>query len=144
MLSQAWGAPRTDEARLLAMPKGQRAMVRQVQLLCDEQPWIFARTVIPVTSLSGRLRRLVHLGTRPLGGMLFADPGMRRGNVQLARIRAGEDLYRAATSHLPQPPAEIWGRRSVFRIADKPLLVSELFLPGFPASGTRRPLWRSR
>ena len=144
MLSQAWGAPCTDEARLLNMPKGQRAMVRQVQLLCDEQPWIYARTVIPVTSLRGRLRRLVHLGTRPLGGMLFADPGMRRGTVQLARISAGQDLFKAATLRLPQPPAEIWGRRSVFRIADKPLLVSELFLPAFPAGGASRPLWKSR
>jgi len=126
------------------MSQGQRAIVRQVQLLCDGQPWIYARTVIPVTSLRGRLRRLAHLGTRPLGGMLFADRGMRRGTVQLARIRAGQALYVTATSGLQPPPAEIWGRRSVFRIAGKPLLVSELFLPGFPAAGASRPLWKSR
>ena len=126
------------------MPAGQRAIVRQVQLLCDGQPWIYARTVIPVTSLRGRLQRLAHLGTRPLGGMLFADPAMRRGTVQLARICAGQALYAMATSSLQQPPAEIWGRRSVFRIANKPLLVSEIFLPGFPAGGASRPLWKSR
>lgn len=144
VLSQASGAPRADEAQLLEMSQGQRAIVRQVQLLCDGQPWIYARTVIPVTSLRGRLRRLAHLGTRPLGGMLFADRGMRRGTVQLARIRAGQALYVTATSGLQPPPAEIWGRRSVFRIAGKPLLVSELFLPGFPAAGASRPLWKSR
>ena len=144
VLSQAWGIPGTDEARLLGMPQGQRAIIRQVQLLCDGQPWIYARTVIHVTSLRGRLQRLVHLGTRPLGGMLFADRGMRRGIVQLARIRAGQALYAAATSRLQSSPAEIWGRRSVFRIAGKPLLVSEIFLPGFPAGGASRPLWKSR
>lgn len=144
VLSQAWGTPSIDEAQLLGMPAKQRAIIRQVQLLCNGQPWIYARTVIPVTSLCGRLRRLAHLGTRPLGGMLFADPGMRRGTVQLARIRAGQALYAAATSRLQQQPPEIWGRRSVFRIADKPLLVSEVFLPGFPAGGASRPLWKSR
>jgi len=143
VLSQAGGAPRTDEAQLLGMPQGQRAIVRQVQLLCDGQPWIYARTVIPVTSLRGRLRRLAHLGNRPLGGMLFADRGMRRGTVQLARIRAGQALHAAATSGLQPPPAEVWGRRSVFRISGRPLLVSEIFLPGFPAGGASRPLWKS-
>lgn len=144
VLSQAWGIPCTDEARLLGMPQRQRAIIRQVQLLCDGQPWIYARTVIPVSSLRGRLQRLAHLGTRPLGGMLFADPGMRRGTVQLARIRAGQVLYAAAMSRQQQQPAEIWGRRSVFRLAARPLLVSEVFLPGFPAGGASRPLWKSR
>ena len=144
VLSQVRGTPCADEARLLGMPQGQRAIIRQVQLLCDGQPWIYARTVIPVTSLRGRLRRLAHLGTRPLGGMLFADPSMHRGTVQLARIRAGQALYAAAMSRLQLSPAEIWGRRSVFRIAGKPLLVSEIFLPGFPAAGASRQLWKSR
>lgn len=144
VLSQGWGAPCTDEARLLGMRQGRRAIIRQVQLLCDGQPWIYARTVIPVTSLRGRLRRLARLGTRPLGGMLFADRGMRRGTVELARIRSGQAMYAAATSHMQQRPAEIWGRRSVFRIAARPLLVSEIFLPDFPAAGASRPLWKSR
>ena len=97
-----------------------------------------------MTSLRGRLQRLAHLGARPLGGMLFADPGLRRGTVQLARIRAGQALHAAATSRLRQTPVEIWGRRSVFRVAGNPLLVSEIFLPGFPAAGASRPLWKSR
>jgi chorismate-pyruvate lyase len=38
----------------------------------------------------------------------------------------------------------VWGRRAVFRIADKPLLVSEVFLPAFPAGSATPPLWKSR
>ena len=141
VLAQGWGAPRLDEARALGMPAGRRAMIRQVQLLCDDAPWVYARTIIPSTSLCGRLRRLAHLGTRPLGAMLFADPGMRRGIVELACIRHGEALYADATRRIRQRPAGIWGRRSVFRILGKPLLVSEIFLPGFPARVADRPLW---
>jgi len=133
VLSQVRGRPCLDEARVLGMRRGGLAIIRQVQLLCDEQPQVYARTVIPLSSLHGRLRRLVHLGTRPLGAMLFADRGMSRGVVELARIRSGERLYADAANDLRYTQGEIWGRRSIFRLANKPLLVSEIFLPGFPA-----------
>ncbi len=139
LLSQTWGKPFEDEARVLRMKSGSRALIRQVQLLCGEEAWVYARTVIPVRSLSGRLQRLAHLGTRPLGGMLFADPGMQRGGVELARLGTGQAMHAAATFHLASRPAEIWGRRTVFRLADKPLLVSEIFLPEFPAGSADRP-----
>lgn len=143
VLSQAWGKPRIDEARVLEMKPGRLAIIRQVHLLCDGQPRVYARTVIPVTSLRGKLQRLAHLGVRPLGGMLFADPGMERGRVELARICRGQSLYQAATCHLRQRPAAIWGRRSVFRLSGRPLLVSEVFLPGFPAGSPSAPCWKS-
>ena len=137
VLSQARGRPRQDEARVLRVRQGSQAIIRQVQLLCDRQPWVYARTVIPATSLQGRLKRLAHLGSRPLGAMLFADPGMRRGVVELARITPGQPLFGDALRHSRRRPGEIWGRRSVFWIAGKPLLVSEIFLPGFPADGQK-------
>lgn len=133
VLSQVRGRPRQDEARVLGMRRGGLAIIRQVQLLCDEEPRVYARTVIPVSSLRGRLRRLARLGAQPLGAMLFADRGMRRGVVELARIRPGETLYADAVRDPRQAHGEIWGRRSVFRLAHKPLLVSEIFLPGFPS-----------
>ena len=144
VLSQVAGRPTLDEARALCMKPEGKAIIRQVQLLCDGQPWVYARTIIPMSSLRGKLRRLAHLGTRPLGGMLFADPGMRRELVELACIRKGQSLYAAATRGLRSRPAEVWGRRSVFRIAHKPLLVSEVFLPAFPAGRAAEPLWKCR
>jgi chorismate--pyruvate lyase len=144
VLSQESGRPTLDEARALEMKPGGKALIRQVQLLCDGQPWVYARTIIPATSLCGKLRRLAHLGTRPLGGMLFADPGMRRERVELACIRKGEPMYLAAMQKQRARPAAVWGRRAVFRIADKPLLVSEVFLPAFPAGSATPPLWKSR
>jgi chorismate lyase len=138
VLSQARGRPRLDEAQALGMRCGGLALIRQVQLLCDEHPLVYARTVIPVSSLKGRLLRLARLGTRPLGAMLFADRGMRRGVVELARIRPGETLYADAVRDSGQTRSEIWGRRSIFRLAHKPLLVSEIFLPGFPEGGVAR------
>ncbi len=133
VLSQDWLRPRPDEESSLGSRAGSIALVRHVQLVCKGQPWVFARTVIPVSSMRGRLKRLAHLGDRPLGAMLFADPGMQREVVELARITPGQALFADATADLAQQPKEIWGRRSIFRIANHPLLVSELFLPSFPA-----------
>jgi chorismate--pyruvate lyase len=144
VIAQQYGRPVLSEARALGMRRGSHALIRQVQLLCGGKPWIYARTVIPVNSLRGRLKRLAHLGTRPLGGVLFADPGMRRGVVELACIRPGQALYTAATAHLRTRPAAIWGRRSVFTITRRPLLVSEVFLPAFPATSAARRVWKSR
>jgi len=130
VLSQGWGRPLRSEARVLQLRGGERCLVREVQLLCDERPWVFARTIIPATTLSGPQLRLARLGSRPLGAVLFADPSMRRGAVQIAAITARHGMFARATRELKQRPAQIWGRRSVFRVGDKPLLVSEIFLPG--------------
>jgi chorismate--pyruvate lyase len=144
VLSQVRGRPRRDEARALGMRRGGLAVIRQVELLCDQQPWVYARTVIPESSLSGRLRRLARLGTRPLGAMLFADRGMRRGVVELARILPGQALFADVVRGQQPDHGEIWGRRSVFRLAHKPLLVSEIFLPDFPAGRFASPSWVCR
>jgi chorismate--pyruvate lyase len=144
ILSQVTARPTLDEARALGMQPGAMAIIRQVQLLCDGQAWVYARSIIPMTSVRGRLRRLVHLGTRPLGGMLFADRGMRRGIVELACIRKGQGLYATALRGARSKPAAVWGRRAVFRIARRPLLVTEVFLPAFPAGTATAPLWKSR
>jgi len=142
VLSQMQAMPRLDETQALAMQPREMAVIRQVLLMCGRQPWVYARTVIPVSSLRGKLQQLTGLGTRPLGGVLFADPGMRRGTVELAEILPGQAVFAAATAHTQHQPASIWGRRSVFWLSGKPLLVSEIFLPDFPAASPMLPGWR--
>lgn len=129
VLSEGWQRPRRDESRRLAMRTAALGWVRQVQLVCDGVPWVFARTVIPRRTLSGAQRQLLRLGERPLGAYLFADPALQRDSVELARIVAGHAMFEQATAGLPTRPAAIWGRRSVFRVGGKPLLVTEVFLP---------------
>lgn len=100
------------------------AMVRQVLLCCDERPLVYARTVIPVTTVQGAQRRYSNMGNRPLGAMLFADRTMRREEVQVAMLSREHAANQYSKSNEP-----VWARRSVFRVAGKPLLVSECFLP---------------
>ena len=130
VLAQGWARPHLNEVEVLGMRGNQWGFVREVQLLCDEQPWVFARTIIPRTTLVGSNRRLTRLKSRPLGAVLFADPTMTRGPVEIARITSGVRLYASATQHMSKLPDAIWGRRSVFTLHAAPLLVSEIFLPG--------------
>jgi len=118
-----------NEAKTLGMRRSRRALVREVHLLCNDEPWVFARTVIPPHTLKGRLRRLAKLGKKPLGAVLFADKSMERLEMEIACIEPGQQLYQLATHHLAISSQPIWGRRSVFRLNNRPLIVSEIFLP---------------
>lgn len=130
LLAQHWGRPQLNERRRLGMPTRRLALVRQVYLYCGDIPCVYARTIIPRETLSGAQRHLAVLGNRPLGAVLFADPHMYREPMEFARLQAGERLFADAVQHLDSQPGVIWGRRSVFYLASKPLLVNEIFLPG--------------
>lgn len=126
---QHWQRPMLNEAQALGILPHERCFVREVRLLCDDQPWVFARTVIPVRTLTGPRRRLSRLGKKPLGAVLFADPSMVRSGIEIAQLSSEQPLFTRATAGLSQPPASIWGRRSAFFLNHHPLLVSEIFLP---------------
>ncbi|MFA9420820.1 MAG: chorismate lyase [Gammaproteobacteria bacterium] len=129
VLSQQWVIPEIDEARILNIPYRQTALLRQVQLLCGDMVCVYARSIIPLKTLGGRHRRLRFLGDRPLGAYLFANPSLQRNQQQLASIAKKDTLFDIATAGSDQDCAQIWGRRSLFTIDEKPLLVSEYFLP---------------
>lgn len=115
--------PRLSEQQVLKLPLNQWAMIREVILFGNNTPWVYARTVVPLSTLHGPLRRLYYLGNQSLGSQLFSHPNMYREPVHIARVDA-EQLPNAC-----QCNDATWGRRSIFRLSGKPLLVSETFLP---------------
>ena len=125
LLSQMVKRPTFDEARRLNIRSGRSALIREVLLYCGDTAVVYARTVIPLSTLTGPQKRYANLGNRPLGAMLFADRSMRRDTVEITALNPGDVLY-------VQTRCEdeiVWGRRSVFHVGGKPLLVSEYFLP---------------
>ncbi len=132
LLGQHWTRPLYSEKQALGMRHGEVALVREVQLLCDQTPWVFARTLIPVSSFTGKARRLAFLGNKPLGALLFSDPATVRKKMQIARLSVGHLLYAHASNGLDSRPEELWARRTLFFYAQHPLLVNEIFLPGIP------------
>jgi chorismate--pyruvate lyase len=125
---QVWGHPSPSERQLLGLRPRSIALIREVELRCAERTWVFARTLIPTTTLRGKGRRLAHLHDRPLGAVLFADPDVQRGRVELARLLPEHRLFCLALKDTIHPQT-LWARRTLFRRATRPLLVYEIFLP---------------
>ncbi len=124
--------PMWNERQALNMPDHQLALVRHVLLFGDGQPWVFARTVIPVMSLKGALRHLVYLREKPLGAVLFSDHSLSRSELEVTLCLSTPEFFNGVTACSQSLSETIWGRRSVFKLKGQPLLVSEFFLPGIP------------
>jgi len=125
LLSQGVERPALDEIKALNLAYGDSALVREVYLYCKNKPVVYARTVIPLSTLTGAQRSYGNLGNRPLGAMLFADKTMKRDEVVISRLLPGSTLY----GKTGVTGKDVWGRRSVFHVGGKPLLVSEYYLP---------------
>jgi len=126
---QCWRRPSLDEAMALKMRPDSLTLIREVNLLCDGEPRVYARTVVPLPTLRGTRRRLVRLGSRPLGDILFANARTPRRSIQVALIPVSDNLYNLATRKAALDGGAVWGRRSIFCLQGKPLLVVEIFLP---------------
>ena len=128
ILNQRIDIPRFTEQRALKLPPRRLTMIREVVLLANLTPWVYARSIIPLTTLTGRLRKLRQLDNQPLGALLFRDPTMTREAVEVA---CHTNINAKLPTALGDIQKSLWGRRSVFRLDAKPLLVSEIFLPDF-------------
>lgn len=128
VLGQTIARPRPAECEMLKLAYRRRALIREVLLLGRGEPWVYARSVLPLETLRGRFRYLRHLGERPLGACLFAEPDLQRGPIQIFSTPAQSlELPSIADNTL------VWGRASTFFLRRQALVVSEVFLPSFEA-----------
>lgn len=130
VVRQVIGRPDLNECQVLGVNPTSLALIREVILKGNDQPWVFARSLLPLTSLTGPLRHLRKQTNRPLGAFLFSQPHLVRSPIAIAAIsrdHAYVPAYLAGSERL-------WGRRSVFSLQGKPILVSEVFLPDFVSS----------
>lgn len=107
----------------------QKILVREVFLHCEDKPVVFAQTEIPFSTLSEQQAEIAKIGEQSLGKILFQDPTMLRGQIEVTEFKKGS-LFHQLALELHQPVEHsLWARRSLFYLNNKPLLVSELFLP---------------
>ena len=119
-----------DERFLVGNGPRSRMLVREVYLYCGDTPVVFAHSVLRPADLHGVWRAVSGLGSRPLGGALFADPRVRRGPLRQRKLGPRHELYHRALSVLPGVNGPLWARRSLFVLHKSPILVTEVFLPG--------------
>jgi len=106
-----------------------KILIREVFLHCDGKPVVFAQTEIPFSTLREQPVDLDNIGEQALGTILFQDPTMLRGQIEVTEFKKGSIFHQLAED-LQQPVKHsLWARRSLFYLSNKPLLVTELFLP---------------
>ena len=130
--AETWQRPLPDEAARLSQSADETAFIRAAWLKSGEQRLVYARTVIPKTTLARTGDRLTRLGARPLGEVLFAE-GARRSPLRYARLPPDAALARLLQDQGQAMTEVPWARQSLFHLQDAPLLITEVFLPELTA-----------
>ena len=107
ILSQEQDTPYDCELKLLGDTDSKTFIVREVELIGSQKPVVIARSLIPLTADTNEILKI---GTKPLGEMLFNDPEVKRGHLEIGSTNNS------------------WARRFTFKIKKTKLLVSEIFL----------------
>ena len=107
VLSQEQNSPYECELKLLDSTTNLTIIVREVELLGSERSVVNARSLIPLTDDT---KDILKIGSRPLGEILFNDPEIKRGHLEVGSFNNS------------------WARRSTFTISKTNLLVTEIFL----------------
>lgn len=127
ILFHQWRSPYISESRQLHLHQQRFGLVREVMLHSNGKPLLLARTIIPKATIKVAHRNLAHLGTRPLGEVIFSYPDLERITMDLTLVTPAAWTSQAQQrASINQP---IWGRRTVYAIQRRPMLVSEFFLP---------------
>ena len=130
LLSADWQKPIAEEQTWLSEIKPDDMIwVREIVHTYQEQPWVWARTLIPETTI--KATNIDAKTTEPIGRILFREPTLKRDPFAWARLSAEHpytDMMRAHHCDLSSLP---WLRRSVFWYQGYPLLIVEAFLSVF-------------
>lgn len=121
--------PCSEDDACEIIKKGSQVLVREVVLYCDGVPQVFARSLLPLTSLTGEEQALANLGEQPLGQVIFSKPNLTRTAIEVGKFDASSSVAHLARQLGQENILPMWGRRSLFHVDSKPLVVAEVFLP---------------
>ena len=117
VLQEGW--VQIENAALLAafgpVAPSHRFWSRHVILRGRGEPWVMAHSLLPEHAACSPLQEVMELSNKPLGEFLFQNPDLLRMNLELVKS-----------------PGDFWGRRSLFSLYNKPIMVAEFFMQAFP------------
>ena len=106
-----------------------KVIVREVLLYCDEVPHVFARSILPLSSVTGTEESLANLGTQSLGQVLFNNSSLKRKAIEVSPFNTSSTVAQLSKNLGLNVTHDLWGRRSIFVVESKPIMVAEVFLP---------------
>lgn len=88
--------------------------IREVILYGNQNPRVYAQSIIPVETINKGLSKLGKLGTKPLGDILFEKNIFKKENTVFAKFKDKKNIF--------------WGRKTKYNVKNKPFSVMEVFL----------------
>ena len=88
--------------------------IREVILLSNEEPLIYAKSIIPLETIKLGLNILGNLKENPLGDILFSNPEIKKKYMCFARFQSKEEIF--------------YGRKGIYTVKGYPFSVCEIFL----------------
>ena len=88
--------------------------IREVILLSNEEPLIYAKSIIPLETIKLGLNILGNLKENPLGDILFSNPEIKKKYMFFARFQSKKEIF--------------YGRKGIYTVKGYPFSVCEIFL----------------
>lgn len=131
VLFQRQQACQPHEATFLGISPTADTLIREVLLHCDNTPWVYARSVLPLAALSEADQALAKMGTNPLGEQLFSRPDITPGRIQIASFAPNTKPGQLNSAYYAEQNP-LWGRRRLFHLQHGAISVAEVFLSPTP------------
>lgn len=106
-------------------------LVREVLLYCQQTPWVYARSILPLAALTESDQALARMGTNPLGERLFSQANIQPGRIQVATF-APQSKAGQLNTYFHGKQELLWGRRRLFHLQQGAISVAEVFLSPTP------------
>lgn len=119
--------PWSDECEFLELASNEKHWVREITL-SQKLPLVYARSIFP-QALIAHHPQFTQLGGGVLAEVLFNDPHIYRGDIEVAKLHSEHVLFtHIASVGLVGKDQSLWARRSRFHIKNHQLMVCEVFL----------------
>ena len=88
--------------------------IREVLLYSDEEPIIYAKSIIPLETIRLGLGVLGNLKENPLGDILFSNPEIKKEYMLFSKFESNKKIF--------------YGRKGIYTVKGFPFSVCEIFL----------------
>ena len=88
--------------------------IREVLLYSDEEPLIYAKSIIPFETIRLGLGVLGNLKENPLGDILFSNPEIKKEYMLFSKFELNKKIF--------------YGRKGIYTVKGFPFSVCEIFL----------------
>ena len=88
--------------------------IREVVLFSDEEPFIYAKSILPHETIRLGLDALGNLKENPLGDILYSNPEIKKKYMLFAKFESNKRIF--------------YGRKGIYTVKGYPFSVCEIFL----------------